>query len=359
MPSARTYNVLSVVGARPQFIKLAAIAAALKNQTRLVHQVVHTGQHYDSALSAAFFAEFGLPDPDYSLSIGSASANKQLADCILALDAVFAKSVPDLVLIYGDTNTTAAAAIAAVKRNIPIAHVEAGLREFDKSIPEETNKRIADVLADIWFAPTLTAFDQLKKEGHDQHVIYTGDVVLDILWNKYPQHKKPALTGTEYLFFTCHRAANTDKPENLLAILQAIQQLPYPVYFPVHPRTRNAIDKHGLASYLQSPNLHTMEPCSFWETQKHIRNASVVITDSGGVIKEAYFHQTPCVVVDKQTEWIEAVEEGWTIVAGPDTKKIYNAVMTLKVPQTHQQRLGDGKAGQRIAQHLIAFLDGK
>lgn len=348
-----------MVGARPQFIKLAALHQAIILEPRLEHKVVHSGQHYDAALSDSFFAEFDLPQPDFFLGIGSSSPNKQIADCILALDQVFSQYTPDLVIIYGDTNTTAAAAIASAKRHLPIAHVEAGLREFNKQIPEESNKLIADSLSDIWFAPTETAVQNLAKEGREKHVVYTGDIVLDLLFKKYGRTKKGPFQGTEYCFFTCHRAANTDNPDALSAILKALHQLPFQVVFPVHPRTRHAIVKYNLASLVNSNSIQMIEPCGFWETQKWVRNAKVVVTDSGGLIKEAYFHQTPCVVIDTQTEWLESVDEGWTTVVGPDTKRIENAVMTIKVPQEHQNRLGDGLAGKRMTEYLIDFLDGK
>ncbi len=348
-------HLMSVVGARPQFIKLAALHAALSDFPQFRHSIVHSGQHYDPEMSQAFFDEFHLPAPDVFLQIGSAPHNVQIGKGILALDEVFSSLQPDLVLVYGDTNTTAAAAIAATKRNIPVAHIEAGLREFDKSIPEETNKLIADALADIWFAPTHTAVEQLAKEGKTTNVCFTGDIVIDLLARRYGGVSSEA-QKKEIAFLTCHRAVNTDNAERLKSILEAVTNLPMPVIFSVHPRTATAISLHGLDSYLASPRIIVNKPISFWETQQLIRESCCVITDSGGVIKEAYFHQTPCIIIDEQTEWVESVDEGWATVAGAGVKKIINAVMDRKVPLGSSQALGDGKAGYRILQFLNDFF---
>jgi len=352
----KTFHLVSVVGARPQFIKLAALHAAMQDFPQFRHSVIHSGQHYDPDMSQSFFEEFDLPQPDVFLHLGSAPHNIQIGQGILALDEVLSNLQPDLVLVYGDTNTTAAAAIAAVKRNIPVAHIEAGLREFDKSIPEETNKLIADALADIWFAPTQTAVDQLAREGKTENVCLTGDIVIDLLGRKFGRGSGDTEQKKNAVFLTCHRAVNTDNPERLKSILAAVNQLPVPVTFSVHPRTAKAIYLHGLDSLLSNPAIRVIKPASFWETQQLIRESCCVITDSGGVIKEAYFHQTPCIIIDSQTEWVESVNEGWATIAGADAKMIANAFLHQKVPQIAKQALGDGKAGVKILQFLKDFL---
>lgn len=320
------------------------------------HSVVHSGQHYDPDMSQSFFEEFDLPQPDVFLHLGSAPHNIQIGKGILELDEVLSNLQPDLVLVYGDTNTTAAAAIAAAKRNIPVAHIEAGLREFDKSIPEETNKLIADALADIWFAPTQTAVDQLAGEGKTANVCLTGDIVIDLLVRRFGRDSGGSAQKKDAVFLTCHRAVNTDNPERLKSILDAVNQLPVPVTFSVHPRTAKAISLHGLDSLLSNPAIRVIQPASFWDTQQLIRESCCVITDSGGVIKEAYFHQTPCIIIDEQTEWVESVNEGWATIAGADTKAITNAFLHQKVPQESKKALGDGKAGVKILQFLKDFL---
>jgi len=356
----KSYHFLSVVGARPQFIKLAGLNLALKHYPQIKHTVVHSGQHYDSALSGDFFNEFYLPEPDVSLQMGSSRQCRQIADGIVSLDEAFQMYNPDIVLVYGDTNTTAAAAIAAAKAGFPIAHIEAGLREFDKSIPEETNKLIADALADIWFAPTQTAVKQLANEGKTKHVYLTGDLVLDLLYEKYGTITKDRSDNNPYAFVTCHRAANTDNIDRLTQILTALTQLPLQVEFSMHPRTAKAIQQHQLGALLEASNVHCIGPGSFWKTQRRIRDAHVVLTDSGGLIKEAYFHQTPCIILDDQTEWIESVAEGWAKITGADTHQILQTYSSLTIPQQPPfRKMGDGRAGVRILQHLIDFIDGK
>jgi UDP-GlcNAc3NAcA epimerase len=353
----KKYKIVSVVGARPQFIKLAALHRALVKVNALGHIIIHSGQHYDHGMSGQFFKELEIPAPDYNLEIGSGSQNFQVGHCILGLDKIFEDVKPDMVIVYGDTNTTSAAAIAAAKRNIKIAHIEAGLREFDKSIPEEVNKMITDAVTDLFFTPTETGKQNLANEGKTKYVVVTGDISLDLLFAmkmKVDIEQIYKVSKGDYYFMTCHRAANTDNLENLKQILNASEMLDKTVVWPMHPRTRKAIE--NLYPNWSPANIKIVNSCGFVETQSLIKNAAFVITDSGGIIKEAYFHKVPAVIIDKQTEWIETINEGWNTIAGPDANKILDVIAQWKRPVIHNNCLGDGKAGQRVVEEIIRYL---
>lgn len=355
-------KLLSVVGARPQFIKLAGLHRAISRESDIQHIIVHSGQHYDHNMSGQFFVELDIPEPHYNIGIGSGHHNVQMAKCIIGVDEVLEKEKPDLVIVYGDTNTTAAAAIAASKRNIPIAHVEAGLREFDKSIPEEVNKLLTDAVTDLFFTPTQTGVDNLEKVGVTKHVYLTGDISLDLLYENDKLWEKPEVVSkygvTEnYIFVTCHRAANTDIQANLEQILGAIQQLKIPVIFAIHPRTEHKIKEYSLQHLVSSDHLRLVEPPGFWETQSLIKHAQMVLTDSGGIIKEAYFHKTPAIILDKQTEWVETVDEGWNVIAGPNKDKILDAVKNWRRPERHSNCIGNGNAGEIIVKEILNYLN--
>jgi UDP-GlcNAc3NAcA epimerase len=343
-------KVISVVGARPQFIKLAAMHKAILQEGTLKHIIVHSGQHYDFDMSGQFFEELAIPEPDYNLEIGSGHHIIQMAKCMTGLIDVFEKEKPDMMLVYGDTNTTAAAAITASKCNLKIAHIEAGLREWDKSIPEEVNKLLTDAVTDLYFTPTETGRQNLAKEGKTNQVYVTGDISLDLLYDLVDRTPSD-MPGGDYVFMTCHRAANTDDPGNLKEILSAVKQIKQKVIFAMHPRTRKAID-------ILDPNwtpdhVIIIDPPGFWDTQAYIKNAKFVLTDSGGIIKEAYFHKVPAIIIDKQTEWVETVEEGWNTIAGPNSEKILQSISKWRRPQVHTNCMGDGKAGQRIISEII------
>jgi UDP-N-acetylglucosamine 2-epimerase len=352
---------LSVVGARPQFIKLAGLHLTIAREVDIEHIIVHSGQHYDHNMSGQFFEELDIPQPNYNIGIGSGHHNAQIAKCIIGVDEILEKESPDIVIVYGDTNTTAASAIASSKRNIPIAHVEAGLREFDKSIPEEINKLITDAVTDLFFVPTRTGIDNLKRVGITQNVYLTGDISLDLLYgNKKLWAKSEILTKydvpEDYIFVTCHRAANTDDRAHLEQILEAIRDLKFSIIFALHPRTRQKILDYDFTHILHHEHIKLVDPPGFWETQSLIKNAYMVLTDSGGIIKEAYFHKTPAIILDKQTEWIETVSEGWNVIAGPDKNKILNAISNWQKPERHTNCLGDGHAGQRITNSIMDYL---
>ena len=354
-------KVVTVVGARPQFIKAAALSRAIIADGNIEEVIVHSGQHYDHNLSGSFFDELSIPSPAYNLGIGSASHNEQIARFITAFDPILSTENPDMVIVYGDTNTTAAAAIATAKRNIPLAHVEAGLREWNKAIPEEINKMLTDAVTDLYFSPTQTGVDNLASIGITRNVFRTGDISLDLLYGSDTSYIEKAELlekwnlPDEYLFMTCHRDRNTDIASNLSAILKATANIDKQILWPIHPRTVNAISHHDLGK-LVGENLTLIDPLLFWETQSLLKNAFATITDSGGIIKEAYFHKVPCVIIDQQTEWLESVNEGWAVVTGPNEEQIINKLENVTIPSLHTSALGDGLCGERIVRHIKSFL---
>lgn len=353
-------KILSVVGARPHFMKASAVTIALRAFEELEEIMVHSGQHYDKTMSEVFFEELDLPRPKYNLEIGSVGHNVFLAEFLAKFDPVLEKENPDFVVVYGDTNTTSAAAIAAAKRNIPVGHVEAGLREFDKSIPEEINKLLTDSVSDLLFSPTQTGVDNLRAEGKTRNVFLTGDTNFDILSRDHKYLNISELRNElgidkEYIFMTCHRAANTNY-DNLKSILSALSQITTPVVWPIHPRTSKVIDELELRELIPAHVILT-EPLPYWKTQTLLKNAKATLTDSGGIIKEAYFHKVPSIIIDKQTEWIEAVEEGWATVVGPNQERIVAAIENIKIPQIHTQALGQGKAGKIIVEAIVNYLN--
>lgn len=367
------YKILSIVGARPNFVKAAPLSKAFSKNTCLEEIIVHTGQHYDYLLSESFFKDLDIPSPHYNLGIGSGRQAWQLGKMIAGIDSVIKKENPDAIVVFGDTNSTAAGAIAGAKNYIPVAHIEAGLREFDKAIPEEVNKLLITASADLYFCPTPTAISNLAKMGITKGVHLVGDIGIDLIVNNLGKIKtleeqvlkQYELKIGQYFFVTCHRVANTEVLDNLEQILSTFEELPLPYVFPIHPRTRKAITITGM-----SIPSGAVEPIGFFETQALIRNAYMVITDSGGIIKEAYFHKTPCIIIDKQTEWLETVEEGWSVVTGPDKMRILELV-TMKnagnfTPASgkwapdlpHTNCLGNGTASFKIVKILKNYLSG-
>lgn len=354
-------KVICVVGARPQFIKLAPLSKALRKSFNEV--IVHTGQHYDYEMSKSFFDELGIPTPDYNLEVGSGKSGWQIGTMLIKLEEIFLKENPDAVIVFGDTNSTAAAAIAAVKNNIKLAHVEAGLREFDKSIPEETNKLITDILCDYYLCPTPTAISILKDMGIEKGVYNVGDVMIDIIEQNLQKIKdnkeilkKNGIKEKEYVFLTCHRAANTDNVDNLKQILSSLSKIKETIIFPIHPRTKKVIEQNNLEHLISIPNLILVSPIGYFDTQTLIHYAKYVLTDSGGVTKEAYYHKVQGILLDKQTEWVETIKEGWNFQAGPNEAKIVDAVSKLGNPIEHSNCLGDGFASEKIVEILLKEL---
>ncbi len=341
-------KVLSIVGARPQFIKCAPVS----REVRRVHEevLVHTGQHYDYLLSEVFFRDLGIPAPDYHLEIGSGSHGVQTGRMLGAIEEVIGKEEPDIVLVYGDTNSTLAGALAAAKMHVPVAHVEAGLRSFDRRMPEEVNRVLTDHASDLLFCPTETAVANLAAEGITRGVHLTGDVMVDALQENLALAKERAtvdLPATGYFLATVHRASNTDDPVALRAIMAAFALLEAPVIFPVHPRTRKKFAEYGIRP---AENVRIVEPLPYFDMLAALAGARAVLTDSGGVQKEAYILEVPCVTLRENTEWVETLEDGWNVLVGADAGRIVaEAGRAGDARRGHAARFGDGHAAERIA----------
>ena len=346
-------KILSVVGARPQFVKCAPVS----REVRKVHEevLVHTGQHYDYGLSEVFFRDLDIPAPDYHLGIGSGSHGVQTGRMLAAIEDVLVKEEPGVVLVYGDTNSTLAGALAAAKMHVPVAHVEAGLRSFDRRMPEEVNRVLTDHCSDILFCPTATAVRNLAAEGITAGVHLTGDVMVDALRENLSLAKEQS-TGpglSPYFLATIHRAGNTDDPAALRAILEAFSCLEVPVVFPVHPRTRKKLAEYGI---VPAANVRLVEPLPYFDMLALLSGARAVLTDSGGVQKEAYILEVPCVTLRENTEWVETVEDGWNVLVGADTDRIVaEADAAGGARREHSARFGDGHAAARIAAIITEY----
>lgn len=354
-------KIVSIVGARPQFIKVAPVSKEIRK--RYVEILIHTGQHYDYEMSKLFFDELKIPEPDYHLGVGSANHAKQTGQMLIRLEEVLFKERPDLVLVYGDTNSTLAGALAVSKLNISVAHVEAGMRSFNRAMPEEINRVLTDHLSSINFCSTQTACDNLKKEGIEDGVYLVGDVMIDMLIQSQgliKQHNKTldklGLKEKEYFFLTLHRASNTDIKENLNSIISALLALQEPIVFPVHPRAKKALETHNLEDRLKGSNLLLIPPVSYVESLRLIAKAKKILTDSGGIQKEAYFLKVPCISLREETEWVETVKEGANILVGADSEKIIDAVRNFQPLIEGRETFGNGKSSVRIAEIISDFF---
>jgi len=358
---------VTVVGARPQFIKAAVVSHEIAGHSDLREILVHTGQHYDYEMSAVFFKELGLPKPRYHLGVGSKPHGAQTADILAKLEPILLKEKPDGVIIYGDTNSTLAAALGASKLHIPIAHVEAGLRSWNRNMPEEINRVVADHVSDILFCPTETAVKNLTAEGICRGVYNVGDVMLDavlIFGNRMNLLPRWNLATKEYFLITLHRAENTDDVSRLQSILELLLELRVPAIFPLHPRVKNLLstkrELRSIRARLEAQaNLQLVQPVSYLEMLALEKNAAAIITDSGGVQKEAFFLRVPCITLRNETEWIETLADGFNTLVGANRKKFLAALAQLdKTPRRIvKQRaslnlFGGGKACQRIAKIL-------
>lgn len=341
-------------------MKAAALANAFDDFPEIHYEIIHSGQHYDANMSAAFFEEFQLKEPLYNFHIGSKAHNIFLAEFLVHFDAVLVKHEPDMILVVGDTNTTSAAAIAAAKRNVPIAHVEAGLREWNKAIPEEINKLLTDAVTDLYFTPTATGIENLEKQGITEQVYLTGDITLDLLRdNRYIWDKQKTLDyfqlPDQYIILTCHRAATTADESLLREIVDAANTIDIPIVWPLHPRTKNALIEYQMLNQVKA-HIRLVEPLNYTKTQSLIKHAYMAISDSGGIIKESYFHRTPTIIIDNQTEWLEAIAEGWHVIAGPNKSKILEAYHEHKAPDSTLQSFGTGESGLITAKAILAYL---
>lgn len=355
-------KILTVIGARPQVIKAFPVSAEFQSR-KTTEIIVHTGQHYDYEMSEIFFNEFNLPQPHYNLEVGSGSHAWQTGSMLIKLEEVLQKESPSLVLVYGDTNSTLAGALVAAKLNIPVAHVEAGLRSFDRSMPEEINRILTDHLSSLLFCPTQQAVDNLKNEGIKQNVFLTGDVMLDASLALAEKAEKKSrilqklnLKPKSYLLCTIHRPANTDNKQNLTSIIKALTQSPDPIIFPVHPRTEKYLKKWQLMPVLKKSKVIILPPLGYLDFLLLEKNAKKILTDSGGIQKEAYFFGVPCVTLRENTEWVETVKAGWNILVGADEKKIIAAILDFCPSKPRKNFYGDGKATKKIANQIENFL---
>ncbi|WP_229387277.1 UDP-N-acetylglucosamine 2-epimerase (non-hydrolyzing) [Methanosarcina sp. DH2] len=310
-------KIASIVGVRPQFVKASVVSRELRKKHEEI--LIHTGQHYDYEMNQVFFEELGIPEPNYYLEVGSGSHGFQTGEMLKRIEEILISEKPDLVLTYGDTNSTLAGALAASKIGVKSAHVESGLRSFDRSMPEEINRILTDHCSDILFCPTQNAVDNLKREGITENVFLTGDVMVDsLLFNKEIAEAKSSILNDleieskDYFVATIHRASNTDNKGNLQNIVEAFQELDSNIIFPVHPRTEKLLKNYGLYDRLNS-SVTLIEPLGFFDFIKLMSHAKVILTDSGGVQKEAYVLQVPCITLRENTEWIETIEDGWNI----------------------------------------------
>jgi UDP-N-acetylglucosamine 2-epimerase (non-hydrolysing)/UDP-GlcNAc3NAcA epimerase len=353
-------KILTVVGNRPQFIKAAAVSGPLRERHKEI--LVHTGQHHDDSLSRVFFTELGLAGPDRELGIGGGSNSEQIARMLAALGPALAQEGPDVVLVYGDTNSTLAGALAGAQAGIPVVHVEAGMRSFDHTMPEELNRVVTDHIGDLLLCASETAAANLRAESARGRIELVGDVMVDLalrLQESVRAHL--AILATHdlapggYLLLTAHRAGNVDDPDRLRALVELVKALPGPVLFPIHPRTRRRLAEAGLAQRLAGRDgLRLTEPLGYVEFGALLCHARAVLTDSGGVQKEAYLAGVPCVTLRDSTEWVETVDSGWNTLVDLDVAAARAALERAPPPQ-RPALYGDGRAAERCVRAISAL----
>ncbi len=369
-------RVVSIVGARPQFVKLAPVSRAMsavseEGEGTVEDIIVHTGQHYDTSMSDVFFDELQIPRPAVHLEIGSGSHGAQTGRMLEAVESTLLETSPDMVVVYGDTNSTAAGALAAAKLHIPIAHIEAGLRSFNRGMPEEINRIVADHISDLLLAPTETAMENLRREALIESSFNTGDVMLDaVLFNSELAEQKSnileemKLVPGEYAVATLHRPVNTDEG-NLIRVLDMLAEVAtrhIPIVFPAHPRT-TAILRSGSTQWSAPEGLMMTEPVGYLDMLKLLRHARLALTDSGGLQKEALFLATPCITLREETEWPETIEAGGNVLTGSSRDKVLNAVDAWLSPASESAAatdlgaapFGDGTAARQIVNRILEF----
>lgn len=350
-------KVVSIVGARPEFVQSAPVSRALR-RAGITEVLVHTGQHYDYRMSQAFFDDLGIPAPDHNLEAGSAGHAAQTAEILARLEPVLRDERPDCVIVRGDTNSTIAGALAASKLHLPLAHVEAGERSYDRRMPEEINRVVADSISDVFFCVSATAAAQLAAEGHTRHVHVVGDVMFDaVLHNIELARARSGILadlGLEpggYVLATVHRASTTDDPARLGGVVAAFNAAAEPVIFPAHPRTRAALERLDARF---AAHVRVIDPVGYFDMLQLEANARLIATDSGGVQREAYFLKRPCLTLRDETEWTETVGAGWNRLVGVKSETILAAWRTFAPPTAQPPIFGDGHAGDRIATILAA-----
>ena len=354
-------KILSIIGARPQFIKASPVSREIAKHTDIEEIIVHTGQHFDPNMSKIFFDQMKIPEPDYNLGINSLSHGAMTGRMLEEIEKVMIVEKPDWVIVYGDTNSTLAGSLAAKKMHLKVAHVEAGLRSFNMNMPEEINRVLTDRISDILFCPTQTAVDNLKTEGYEKlgcEIIFSGDVMLDAALLYSQKAKKPSEDiSSQYILTTIHREENTTNEERLKSIYNALKIISkeIQVIIPIHPRTRKQLDE--LHSTSRENNIKLINPLGYLEMLYLLRNCSLVITDSGGLQKEAYFFEKPCVTIRDETEWTELVKIGSNIVAGTNVHSIINSYNHMKDSKiTFSYKLfGSGNAAQIVVNEILAY----
>jgi len=356
-------NILTIIGARPQFIKAAVLSRYIRDNPScgIKETLLHTGQHYDQNMSEIFFKEMDIPQPDINLQVGSGNHGKTTGLMLERIESIILEQKPNAVLVYGDTNSTLAGALAASKHHVPVAHVEAGLRSFMMIMPEEQNRRLTDHISTWLFCPTQTAINNLSKEGivnysntlpssDNKCVSLTGDIMYEASLY-YRQKSNVKINETDFILMTIHRAENTDDPLRLSSIVSAVNNLSsYNFIFPVHPRTRKIMEQQNLSF---ASHVKMIEPVGYLEMITYEASCSAVLTDSGGVQKEAFFFKKPCITMRDSTEWVELVKSGWNTLTGSSTEKIINAVKNINIPCEYPELYGDGKCAEKICKELI------
>jgi UDP-GlcNAc3NAcA epimerase len=353
-------KIVTIIGARPQFVKAAVISRALR-QAGHEEILVNTGQHYDDNMARIFFEEMGIPKPNYDLGVGSGTHASQTAGSLVGIEEILLTEKPDFIIVFGDTNATLAGALAAAKLHIKIAHIEAGLRSYNRDMPEEINRVVTDVLSDLLFVPTPVAAENLNKEGITSGIYIVGDVMVDALvtYTKVAEQKSRILNELklrkdEFLLMTIHRPSNADHDDRLLSILGEVSKIDLPVIFPIHPRSKPRVEK--LISKT-SGNIRIIDPIGYLDMMMLEKYSKVIITDSGGVQKEAYLHKTPCLTVRGETEWVETVRDGWNYVVGDQLDKISMLSNDFPEPKVWNPHYGDGQTSDKIVRLLEENLD--
>ncbi len=354
-------NVLTVIGNRPQFIKAAAVSPRLRRVATEI--LIHTGQHFDDRLSAVFFAELGIPAPDRELGIALGTNTSQTARMLEALDPVVRDVQADLVLVYGDTNSTLAGALAGAQARVPVAHVEAGMRSFDRTMPEELNRVLTDHASSLLLCSSEVAAENLRREAVIGEVVVIGDVMVDVALSVQPAARGRldllAARGVrpgEYVLATAHRAGNVDDPDRLRRLYELLLSVPFAVVLPLHPRTETRLRDAGLLESLRAAeHMCVVEPLGYVEVNALLCNARAALTDSGGLQKEAYLAGVQCVTLRPSTEWVETVEHGWNTLVDLDTDAMLTALATPP-PSERPPLYGDGRAGERVVEALLGHL---
>lgn len=361
-----TLKLLTVVGARPQFIKAAALSRYIadKRSGEVEEKIIHTGQHYDENMSDVFFDQMHIPKPTFRFNVDKGTHGAMTGKMLEDIEGVLMEERPDALLVYGDTNSTLAGALAAAKLHIPVAHVEAGLRSFNMKMPEEINRILTDRVSTRLYCPTQTACTNLASEGVTEGVLNSGDIMLDVAQYYTPLAAENSSIMTDrgletgaFALSTIHRAENTDVPERITAICHGLNRISKdtPVVLPLHPRTRKIIESLGLSDALKDVRL--VDPLPFWDMVVLQQHAKMIVTDSGGVQKEAYFHQTPCITIRDETEWVETLHDGWNQLVAPDQDVIAQAALNLRKPTQEQQPyFGNGATSTFIIDDLLKCL---